>query len=488
MRIGIIGLLHESNTFIPTPTTLDHFRQNVLATGDEVRENFGNGHHEISGFLGLLDQTKDVTAIPIFAARATPAGLITAATVDELLAMMEHAFHRAGKLDGLLLAPHGAGVSEAYRDLDGHWLALVRSWVGRDVPIISTIDPHANLSRQMVDATDALIAYRTNPHLDQRERGVEAARLLLRTLRGEIKPTQAAAMPPVSINIERQNPAAPPCKPLYDRADAMLAQPGVLSNSIVLGFPYADVADMGTSFIVITDDDRAAAQRMADDLAADLIARRDEFVGEFISIEDAVDRANRSPGPVLLLDMGDNVGGGSPGDGTLLAEALQSSQIQSFVCLYDPDAVAQCEQATRDCPFDLEMAGRHNASLGPPLALTVRLHSMHDGQFTEPQPRHGGNTHYDMGRTAVVKTDSQLTVMLTSRRVMPSSLHQLTSCGLDPSQFQVIVAKGVHAPVAAYEPVCKAIIRVNTPGPTTADMRQLTYKNRRRPMFPFEEI
>jgi microcystin degradation protein MlrC len=293
-------------------------------------------------------------------------------------------------------------------------------------------------------------------------------------------------MPPVSINIERQNPAAPPCKPLYDRADAMLAQPGVLSNSIVLGFPYADVVEMGTSFIVVTDNDRAAAQQMANDLAADLVARREEFVGDFISIEDAVDRANRSPGPVLLLDMGDNVGGGSPGDGTLIADELESRAIQGLVCLYDPEAVAQCERATPGRPFVLEMGGRHDPSLGPPLRSTVRLQSMHSGRFTESQPRHGGATHYDMGRTAVVKSDDELTVMLTSRRIMPASLQQLIHCELHPWHFQVIVAKGVHAPVAAYQAVCKMIIRVNTPGPTMADMRQMTYKNRRRPMFPFE--
>ena len=120
-------------------------------------------------------------------------------------------------------------------------------------------------------------------------------------------------------------------------------------------------------------------------------------------------------------------------------------------------------------------------------ALVVR--NLHDGRFMEPKPRHGGITNYDMGRTAVVETAgvaAPLTLMLTSRRIMPTSLHQLTHCNLDPTTFDVIVAKGVHAPVAAYESVCRTIIRVNTPGPTTADMRQLTFKNRRRPVFPFE--
>ena len=487
MRVGIIGLLHESNTFIPAPTTIDHFRQNVLATGAAVRASFDGGHHEISGFLGLLDQTNGVEAVPIFAARATPSGVITAAAVDELLGVMERAFRAAGKLDGLLLAPHGAGVSEPYPDLDGHWMSLVRSWVGRDVPIVATIDPHANLSTQMVDATDALIAYRTNPHLDQRERGVEAARLLVRTLRGEVRPTQAAVMPPAAINIERQNPRAEPCSAMYAMADRMLGEPGVLSNSIVLGFPYADVTEMGTSFVVVTDNEGRRAGELAAQLGDHLVTRRSEFVGQFISIDEAVAMLPAAEKPVLLLDMGDNVGGGSPGDGTLLAASLARAGVRAFACLYDAHTVVECERKAVGATITSPIGGRHDAALGPPLRMPLKVRSLHDGRFSEPKPRHGGITNYDMGRTAIVEGGA-LTLMLTSRRIMQTSLHQLTHCGIDPSGFDVIVAKGVHAPIAAYESVCRTIIRVNTPGPTTADMRQLTYRHRRRPMFPFEEI
>ena len=115
------------------------------------------------------------------------------------------------------------------------------------MPIIATLDPHANLSREMVDACDALIAYRTNPHLDQQARGLEAAALMARALRGQVRPRLAAAFPPLAINIERQQTSEPHCRPLYELADAMLRQPGVLSNSILLGFPYSDVAEMGSA-------------------------------------------------------------------------------------------------------------------------------------------------------------------------------------------------------------------------------------------------
>jgi microcystin degradation protein MlrC len=186
--------------------------------------------------------------------------------------------------------------------------------------------------------------------------------------------------------------------------------------------------------------------------------------------------------------MGDNVGGGAPGDGTLLAHALHAARMRAFACLYDPNSVAECDRAGVGAQLAPHLGGRHDLSLGAPLHVKVTVRSLHDGHFTEPQPRHGGQTTLDMGRTAIVETESRLTIMLTSRRLMPSSLRQLTHCGLDPASFDILLAKGVHAPVAAYAPVCKTIIRVNTPGPTCADMRSFAYHHRRRPLFPFEPI
>src|SRR4029077_11032459 len=143
-------------------------------------------------------------AVPIFAARALPFGIVAADAFDALLARMDVAIDRAGPLDGLLVAPHGAMVAANHPDADGHWLSRLRQRFGKKFPIIGTLDLHANVSPQMTAACDALIAYRTNPHLDQRARGLDAGRLMARPLRGEVKPTMAAAFPPLAINIERQ--------------------------------------------------------------------------------------------------------------------------------------------------------------------------------------------------------------------------------------------------------------------------------------------
>lgn len=487
MRIGIIAFLHETNTFISEPTTLRHFEDNLLITGDAIRTQLAGTDHETGGFFDRLDAAGCKT-VPLFAARALPFGTITDDTYVALLARMLDQLHSAGPLDGLLVAPHGATVSESVRDVDGDWLTRVRNVVGPDVPIVSTCDPHGNLSPKMIAAVDAITAYRTNPHIDQKARGIEAADLLLRTLAREIRPVTAAAFPPLLINIDRQCSEEEPCRSLLELAAEMRSRPRILSTSLFLGFPYSDVAEMGSALAVVADGDRDLAQQTADEFAAVMWDRRREFLPNLIDVPSAVQQAmDSAEAPVLLLDMGDNVGGGSAADGTALAYELHRRQVRSFVCIADPEAVRQAEQSGIGSRIRLAVGGKTDDLHGAPLEAEFAVLSIGDGRFEEPQPRHGGMRHFDQGRTAIVEADTGLTVMLTSRRMVPFSLHQLTDLGVDPSRFQVIVAKGVNAPIAAYQPVCPKILRVNTPGATTADVRSLTYHHRRRPMFPFED-
>ncbi|MDE2998948.1 MAG: M81 family metallopeptidase [Gemmatimonadota bacterium] len=490
MRVGILSLMHESNTFIGTPTTLEMFRSSRILIGNEVADLFEDGLNEVSGFFQGLAES-GIEAVPLFYAGTEPSGRITKGTCDALMQMMFEQVERAGEPDGWLVAPHGANVGEGedYWDLDGYWLSRLRRIVGEGTPIICTIDPHANLSERMIEACDATIAYRSNPHLDQKEVGLQASRLMARTLRGEVRPTQAASFPPIAINIERQLTGAAPCRPMYDLADRLLDRPGVLSNSIVLGFPYSDVPEMGAATIAVTDGDVCLGEAVAGELADYLHTRRSDFKGAFIGIRQAVDVAVAVDGPVCLLDMGDNVGGGSAGDGTMLAHELHGrGDIRAFVCLYDREAVSVAAAAGVGARATLRMGGKTDDLHGPPLEVSVTVRGVYGGRFRESEIRHGGRTAFDMGQTAVVDTDNGLTISLTSRRVVPVSLGLMTSCDLRPDAFDVIVAKGVHAPVAAYAPVCTRLIRVDTPGATAADMRKFEFHHRRRPLYPFEEI
>ncbi|HUG19428.1 MAG TPA: M81 family metallopeptidase [Planctomycetaceae bacterium] len=489
MRVGIIGLLHESNTFLSRTTTFADFESVTLLTGNTICEQFARGLHELGGFVdGLASHSGTIETVPLLVARALPSGTVETACWNRLLEMMLDQLEAAGPLDGILVAPHGATVSEEFPDADGHWLSVIRRRVGPDVPLIGTIDPHANLSPQMLSACDALLAYRTNPHLDQRERGLEAAELMVRTLRKEIRPTMAAAFPPLAINIERQMTQEAPLSELSKYADAQKQRPGMLSNSIVLGFPYADVPEMGSATIAVTDNDPELARKLADELAGQIWNRREELKGRMIDIETALDRCQELPGPVCLLDMGDNVGGGSAADGTFLAHALhRRKDLTSFVCLFDPDAVQKASAAGVGSTMKMSVGGKSDDLHGEPLTAEFRVRSLHEGRFRETQVRHGGFSEFDQGPTAIVETESGLTIMLTSRRMVPFSLQQLLSCEIDPKKFQVIVAKGVNAPLAAYQEVCPHFLRVNTPGSTCADLHALEYRFRRWPLYPLEE-
>ncbi len=486
MRVAIVAFHHQSNTFVDGETNRMHFAEDLLAYGDAVKNQLGCAAHEVGGFFEVLEE-EGIQAVPVFAARAYPFGVVEFETFEELVATILDGLKAVGPVDGVLAAPHGIVVSEKHIDGDGWWLSRVREWIGPDIPLIAALDLHTNLSAEMVKATDALVAYRTNPHLDQRETGKKAARLMARTLRGEVTPTQAAVLPPMAINIQCQNTSEAPLKDLYDWASILDTEPAVLSQSLLLGFPYADVVNMGSSVVVVTDGNPALAKRLAVGLAEDMWSRRAQFTPSFLAPQHALNQVLQCQGRVLLLDMGDNVGAGAPGHGTLLLEELHARAISpSFVCLHDPESVKQANHAGVGASVELKLGSVSDGLHGNAVNAKCQVVSLHDGKFKETGVRHGGFIDFDQGHTAVVETDRGVTVMLTSRRMPPFSLAQFECCGLDPRSFRVLVAKGVIAPLAAYGPVVNRVIAVNTPGVTCADMKQLPYHNRRRPMFPFE--
>ncbi|NQV76253.1 MAG: M81 family metallopeptidase, partial [Bacteroidetes bacterium] len=415
-------------------------------------------------------------------------GTITAETYNFILNETLEELKKVLPIDACLVIPHGAGVSEEFPDMDGHWLSKVREIVGDKIPIIGTLDLHANVSKLLVASTNALVAYKQNPHVDMRQRGVESAKLLVNLLNGKTKPVQVLVQVPLAISIEQQLTANEPCISLYAYANELATQPGILALTIQHGFPYADVHEMGTSIIVVADGDYEKALSVAKKLEAYILGHKSCFVGKKNDIPSAFNLINDSVKPVLLLDMGDNVGGGGPANNSCILEAFEESKkYKFFVCMYDPQAVIDASSHQQGEQFELTVIGTGKDGLKT-LKLNVKLLRITGGTFQESNPRHGGQINFKMGKTVVVSTKEGGVIMLTSLRVMPFSLQQLISQGVVPSKFDAIIAKGVNAPIAAYAPVCPTIIQVNTPGVTQADMTLFTYHHRRKPLFPFENV
>lgn len=486
-KVGLVGIYHESNTFVTDPTTLINFQKGRYLKSDEIRNEYKDAHHEIGGMMEILDK-ENIEVVPIMYAEATPGGTIAAETYDTLLRDMMKEIDKILPVDAFLVVPHGAGVSESYPDMDGHWLSLLRDKVGPEIPIVGTLDLHANVSPLMVASTDALVSYRENPHIDQRQRGKDAANLLVQQLQNRIKLSQVLIQVPVAISIEQQLTANEPCRSLYSYAAELAQQEGILSLSINIGFPYADVEEMGTSIIVVSNNSRDLAVATGEKLKDYIIRNKESFVGRKIDVAASLTMIQNSKKPVLLLDMGDNIGGGSPGNNICLLDAFEEKkEYRYFVCIYDPKAVLQAEKYTKGEIFNLSIDGV-DGEASKISEVKVTLVQICDGNFKEESPRHGGQVNYKMGNTAIVSTENGSIIMLTSLRTTPFSLQQLLAFNIVPEEFDAIVAKGVNAPIAAYAPVCPTIIQVNTPGVTQADMTLFTFHNRRKPIFPFENV
>jgi microcystin degradation protein MlrC len=266
--------------------------------------------------------------------------------------------------------------------------------------------------------------------------------------------------------------------------------PGILTASFAPGYIYADVAEMGPAVVVVADGDQALAESSAQALADFVWDRREDLNAKLPDPASAVTEAAAHPeGPVSLMDCGDNIGGGSPGDSTiLLAEILKQKVPDCLVILNDPEAVKACVEAGVRSSITLDVGGKTDRNHGDPITISGRVRMIADGDFIEPEPRHGGKRFGNMGVTAVVETGEGHLIVLTSLREAPMSLQQVLCLGIRPETRKIMVVKGATAPLAAYAPVSAKVIPVDTPGVSAAGPENFTYHNRPKPLFPLDPI
>lgn len=484
MRIAVAGFMHESNTFAPLPTDLQRFRDGSLTYGDAVIPIWQDAHHEMGGFIaGAAKFGYDL--VPVAMAWATPAGPVT----DEFFDHFTDALATGVKLaraDGVLLALHGAMVTPQHPDADAETLRRVRRALGTSVPLSVSLDFHGNVSPQMAETANVLVGYQTYPHIDQRERGLLAAELVSRAVKGEIKPVCHVAKPPMLLNLLGQDTAREPMAGLMRKCRETEKRPGILSVSLMAGFPYADVPDMGASVIVVADGDRDLAKAAADEVGSAMWDVREQLNVVSPEAEEAVRAAVACTKlPALLIDLGDNIGGGSAGDGTvLLAELLKQKATGFVVPMFAPVAVEQAKAAGVGSTVEVTIGASTGPLHGPAIKVRGLVRSLHDGKWVEGEARHGGRRQNDQGHTAVLDLGGNNLVVLNTLRTPPFSLGQLTSLGIDPKAARAIVVKAAVAYKAAYAPVGGTIIEVDTPGLTAINATRFEYKLIKRPMYP----
>jgi microcystin degradation protein MlrC len=279
LRIAVGGLMHESNTFAASRTDLAAFEAGGLTMGDEIATQWSEAHHEVGGFFEAASELGFEIAPTMFG-WAAPSGPLTSEAYGTLSDRLIGSLRDAGPVDAVLLAMHGAMVAEDQDDGDGAIHSRVRDLIGPDRPLVVTLDYHGNVSPRMVAASNALIAYRTYPHVDQRARGRKAAEIAWNAAGGRIKPTQALSKPPLLIDLPAQETTREPLRTLMAELEDLDRTRGLLDASILAGFPYADVATAGPSCVVVTDNSPALASQTAARLSERLWQVRRELIAD----------------------------------------------------------------------------------------------------------------------------------------------------------------------------------------------------------------
>ncbi|MEO7649299.1 MAG: M81 family metallopeptidase [Bryobacteraceae bacterium] len=484
-RIGMGGIVHETNTFNPKKTTVADFAEGIggangILRGEAIITELANSNNTIAGFIeGAKGR---LSLYPTIMAGPQTIGAVTKEAFSELTGELVDRLKKAPKLDGILLFLHGTMVAEGYPHADAEVVRRVREAMGDKIPIIVVHDFHANVSEEIVKLTTVLITYKECPHLDAKDRGVQASRIMADVVSGKVKPVQALAKPPMLYNIIFHNTYAEPLKPITDESKRLEKNPKILVASVPGGYQYADIPAMGPSVIIVTDNDPALARREADRLSGMLWALRDRLTLKLPDPAGAVKVAMSSAKfPIALMDTGDNIGGGSSGDSTFILTELIRQKAEGWVMVIaDREAVDAAYRTGVGKPFDQLVGGKTDKLHGEPVRIRGRVKLLYDGRYVEPAVRHGGGRYWDQGFSAVIEVEGSTRdmpnlLLLTPKRVIPFSLNQLISAGIYPERQKILVVKGTVAPRAAYEPVAARIVEVDSGGVTAVNPRRFDF-------------
>lgn len=487
MRIAIASIGQETCSFTPTRTTVETFEQYGLYEGDEILEAVYDVGPIGGFFAAAAEENVDFTPLPLIRGWAGASGALTDDTLAYFKQKVVDGLRAVQPIDGFFFSLHGAAAAESEPDVEGALVAAARSVLGDAVPIISSLDHHANVTTRLINLLDGLVAHRTQPH-DPFNTGKLAGHLLFATLRGDVKPTMAWCNIPMLAHQEQFLTARGPMKRWFDRAREMEKQPGVLAVSPCPMQPWLDVPEGAWSTVVVTDNNPQLAQQLADELAQMVWEMRDEFwVFESIPPAEAVRRAENAPaGLVLLSDTGDSVFGGAPGDSTcLLREMLrQGIATTALLPMVDPEVVEIAINAGQDSEISVSLGGKLASAYNQPVDVTARVAAIGGGRL---QADIIGQESFDAGRTVLLEIGSIKVVVSETEGVGGNHPVVYRQFGVEPAEAQMLVMK-TASNFQGYADMTAEIIRVDTPGPTMSHLEQFDWQQVPRPIYPLDEL
>lgn len=485
MRIALLNIGQETNDFNPQPTTLADYRSFGLYEGQEMLVKL-RGLGEVGGYLEAIEESGlEVETIPIIRGWASAAGRLDTPTRLFFEEKIRSGLEAAGRIDGLAIQLHGACAADGMDDVEGAHLALCRAILGPDVPIVLSLDHHANVTKRMVENADAIVGHRTQPH-QPFETGKIAAQILLRMLQGEVRPTVAMRKLRLLSHQEQFLTSKAPMKTWFDRAREMERDPRVLQASPFPMQPWLDVAEGGWAVVVTTDGDAELAGRLADELADLAWSMRAEFQKkDAVTVDEAVRRADAMDGLVILSDTGDTVFGGAAGDSNLILESIlrQGIKGRALVPMIAPTAVARLAEAGVGAEVTLPLGG-HATGFFEPLTVTGTVRAVGGGVVKVAKHN---QLEVDQGQ-AVIFEIGPVTMLLTELRAVAGNLPEAyRALGVRPEDYQMVVLK-TASNFQYFQPIASGVIRVDTKGPGQSDIATLPWQRQPRPVYPLDEI
>ncbi|MFT9846785.1 M81 family metallopeptidase [Aneurinibacillus sp. REN35] len=487
-RVGIAFFYHESHTFSSVKTDIQSFRDEGYYKGGEIIAAYKGTKTEVGGFIHVLEE-EGATIVPLVCAAAIPSGIVTDAACREVQNEIIEHIQKAGRLDGLLLALHGAMVAEEMSDPEGELLVRIRQVFGDELPIATTLDMHANVSHRLVAQTPLHFGFKTYPHVDMYEQGCRAAAALLQQLEGNHRCSASfikLPMMPPSINMRTEEG---PMHELIESGKRWEREEGIVSVNVFGGFPYADIEEVGASIIVV------ATHKEKGDMAAASLAKqfwgeRHRFLVDLPGVEEAVSTAlaMKEEKPVVLADISDNPLSGGSGDTTsLLREMLQQNVKDAlFGMLYDPISLAICMKAGEGKEVSLLLGGKCTPEFGGPIPVTAEIIRLTDGRFTNKGPMNTGML-IDMKGAAHLRVHG-LDILLTGRALSANDPEMFRHIGIEPTEKKILGLKVKNHFRAAFDPLVSHIIYVDAPGIASNQLKNFTYHRIPRPIWPLDDM
>jgi microcystin degradation protein MlrC len=486
LRIFTASLATETNTFSPVPTDRASFESALYARPGEHPET----PTLCSSPMVVLRRLKDregLTVIEGTAAWAEPGGIIQRKAFEELRDEILEQLRAALPVHGVVLGLHGAMVAQGYDDCEGDLLERVRTLVGPKAVIACEFDPHSHLTPKRVAACNIMAAFLEFPHTDFYERGEHVVELALSALRGEIRPVISTFD---CLMIAVFPTSREPMRSFVDRIKAMQGKDGVLSISVIHGFMAADVPDMGTRIIVITDNDKHKGDALAKMLGTELFAMRGRTLWDNVGVDEGIDQAlaanSANPGkPAVIADTWDNPGGGVAGDGTAILRRLIERGVRKVgvATIWDPVAVTFCHAAGEGARLRLRFGGKAGAEAGEPIDADVEVL-----KTVEEAWQSFGPSRVTLGRSALIRiAGTEIDIILNTSRTQTFEPDVFASLGVNPLEKQVLLVKSTNHFYAGFAPIAAGIVYVSAPTSYPTDPAKTNYTKLTRPIWPREQ-